>query len=438
MGERLGLKEAVSMALGGMIGGGIFAVLGVVAKMTGSLAWAAFVVAGVVAACAGYSYVKLNALSDDKGGSVTYIEEFVGNSTMAGMVGWTLLVGYVGSMAMYAFAFGSFFEKLVNVHHVAGLPLRPVASVLAVAGFVGLNYLGAQATGTTENLMVALKVGVLLVFGLWGLYFGYAHGRLQYGLGRIGLNVGPVMAAAVSFVAFQGWQLLTYDQDDIEDPETTLPRAIYLSIPTATLVYVLVAVVTTSLVEPSVVRNHPETALAIAARPFMGHLGFLLITVAALFSTGSAINATLFSSARFAKGMLSDDLLPHEIGRADADGAPARTLVVLGALTAAFTAYGSLEGITSFASLSFIVVFGAMSFLALRQRDRESVRAAIPAVGVVGTASFLPLMVWHLYTAQRGVFYSVAAISVAVVAVELLYFERDRLEDGIPGVDEHA
>ncbi|PSP55719.1 amino acid transporter [Halobacteriales archaeon QS_1_67_19] len=438
MSEQLGLTEAVSMALGGMIGGGIFAVLGVVAKMTGTLSWGAFVAAGVVAMCAGYSYVKLNELSDGNGGSVTYVEEFLGNATLAGMVGWTLLVGYVGSMAMYAFAFGHFFERLIGVHHVVGLPLRPVVSVLAVAGFVGLNYLGAQATGSTENVMVAAKVGVLLVFGLWGLYYGFKRGLVSLGLDRLGPRAGPLMAAAVSFVAFQGWQLLTYDQEDIENVQTTLPRAIFISIPAATLIYVIVGVMTTSLVQPSVIQQHSETAPAIAARPFLGRLGFLLIGVAALFSTGSAINATLFSSARFAKGMLDDDLLPHEIGRSDVDSAPTRTLLVLGALIAAFTVYGSLQGITSFASLSFIVVFGGMSYLAFRQRDRESIRAAIPAVGVVGPTLFLPLMLYHLYAAERSVFYSVVVIAAIVLGAELLYFEREAIEEGVRDIEKRV
>jgi amino acid transporter len=106
--ENLGLTECVSMALGGMIGGGIYAVLGVVTKVTGAATWAAFVLAGVVAICAGYSYNALNALADDNGGSVTFVQSFTGNTTLAGMAGWTLLFGYVGSMAMYAFAFGEF------------------------------------------------------------------------------------------------------------------------------------------------------------------------------------------------------------------------------------------------------------------------------------------------------------------------------------------
>ncbi|MFB6104470.1 MAG: hypothetical protein ABEJ57_05210 [Halobacteriaceae archaeon] len=94
--------------MGGMIGGGIFAVLGVVAQITQAATWAAFVLAGIVALCAACSFNTLNRLSDGTGGSVTYVQAFTGNATLAGMTGWMLLVGYVGSMAMYAYAFGSF------------------------------------------------------------------------------------------------------------------------------------------------------------------------------------------------------------------------------------------------------------------------------------------------------------------------------------------
>lgn len=114
-GGDLGLTGAVSMALGGMIGGSIYAVLGVVVKVTGALAWLSFVLAGLVALCAGYSYIKLNQLNDPEGVSPTYLEWFADSSTLAGMAGWTLLFGYVGSMAMYAYAFGSYAVDMLAV-----------------------------------------------------------------------------------------------------------------------------------------------------------------------------------------------------------------------------------------------------------------------------------------------------------------------------------
>ena len=441
MAEEFGLKEAVSMALGGMIGGGIYAVLGVVAKITTTATWAAFLLAGVVAICAGYSYNRLNAITDNNGGSVSFVQSFVGNSTLAGMVGWTLLFGYIGSMAMYAFAFAEFSIALGLPDAVGGLPTRPVVSVVVVAGFVGLNLLGARTTGSAENVLVAAKVAILVAFGVAGLVYAlrFSGEPLEFGFGRL-TGFSPVVAAAISFVAFQGWQLLFYDQESIDDPVDTIRKAVYVSIPVAVAIYALVGVVTVNLA-PQALQAHPHVALKDAARTMMspyglGALGAILISVSALFSTGSAINATLFSSAHFAKGMLTDDLLPDDLGDADADGIPERTVLVLGATTALFSAVGSLGAITSFASLSFIVVFGAMSYLAFRQCDHDDVRAGPPALGAVGAAAFFPLMLYDLYTREPGTFYTVLVVAVVVVAVELVYFERGYLDREVEQIEE--
>jgi len=423
--SRLGLTGAVSIALGGMVGGGIFAILGVVAGLTGPAAWLAFVAAGVVAACAGYAYVSLDRQTAESGGAVTFLERYVGNATLAGVVGWTLLVGYVGSMAMYAYAFGRFSESLVGVDSLGGIPIRPVVSVAAVATFVALNLAGARASGTTEVALVGGKVAILLALGLGGLGYAFTSPDASVSLGLSGLGgLAPLVAASLSFVPFQGWQLLLYDEDVIRNESTTVPRAIFLSIAGAVVVYVLVALVTTNLAAQAV-EQHPETALAFAAKPLLGQTGVLPVEVAALFSTGSAINATLFSSARFAEGMLDDGLLPDEVGRAGSDGPSRRLVLALGGLTAAFTAAGSLDGITSFASLAFIAVFGVVSVLAVRERE-DTLTGVVVSVGLLGTATFFPLLCYHLVTDRPEVAWTVLVVAV-VVGAELLYFERETL-----------
>ena len=430
----LGLAGAVSIGLGGMIGGGVFSVLGLVATIAGAAAWAAFTGASLVSMAAGYSYIKLNELSETQGGSVSMIEDFVGNATLAGMVGWTLLLGYIGAIAVYAFAFGSFAVKLLPLQAVLGVPLRPFVSVLAIAGFVGLNVLGAQATGTSEEILVGLKLIILVGISGWGLYYGYTVGSLEFGFSRIP-SVTFVTAIAISFVSFQGWQLVMYDQDNIKNAAANVPKAVYISIIGAIIVDSMIAILVTSLVPTQVIAQNPEIAVAKAVRPFLGRIGFVAVAIAALFSTGSAINGTLFSAANFARGMLSDDLLPDRFGDAQANGAPTRTVVLLGAGAAAFTAYGSLEGITSFGSLAFMVVFGAMCYLAFRHRDSAEVSAVVPAVGVLGTVTFSPLLLWHLYTDQRGVFTAVALLAIAVVALEVGYFERESIEEGFNSIE---
>ncbi|MGB9986480.1 APC family permease [Salarchaeum japonicum] len=441
--QKLGLFGALSIAVGGMIGGGVFAVLGVVAQTAGSAAWAAFVGACLVSLCAAYSSLKLNAHGDNQGGSVAQFQEYLGNQTLAGMVGWTLLFGYVGAIAMYAYAFGSFTLAIVDVPKQGVIPWHRAIAIAAIAGFVGLNVLGARATGTSEKVLVVAKVAVLTVFGGLGVWYaltnpgsGVAGTDLELGLSQIRQVSPVVMATAISFVSFQGWQLLIYDQDSIRNPLETLPKAIYLSILITILIDGVIAVVVTSLAEPTVITTHPERALAYAVEPLVGHVGFLVVAVAAVFSTGSAINGTLFSSAHFAKGMLSDDLLPDRVGRAGADGAPDRTLLVLGALASLFVAYGSLDGITSFGSLAFMAVFGAMSYLAFRNRDAVDASAVPPALGALGCVTFAPLLLYHLWSDERHVFYVVLAVSVVVAVLELLYFERDELADGVEKLED--
>ncbi|MFD1514584.1 APC family permease [Halomarina rubra] len=431
----LGLTGAVSMALGGMIGGGIYAVLGVVVNISGTLSWLAFSLAGLVAMCAGYSYIKLNQLSDPEGASPTYLEWFADSSTLAGMAGWTLLLGYIGSMAMYGYAFGSYSVDIVGQEALFGVPLRPLLSAAIVLAFVGLNVVGVEESNWVEIVLVVVKILVLVGFIALGLRYALDGNQLRTGARSVeGVSTlsAAVMAAAVSFVAFQGWQLLFYSQATIEDHSDTNPKAIFVSIPTAVAIYIGVAIVTTSLVGLDLIAEHPETALAVAAEQFGGSLGHLVISLSALFSTASAINATLFTSAQFSDRLIANGMLPDVL---DADspgdpeegsGLPTRIVLVFGALTTAFTVVGSLQGITSFASLTFIVVFGGMSYLALTQRDHEDVSAIPPAIGLVGTATFLPLMLWHLFSAQRGVFYTVVAISAVAVAVELAYFRSKR------------
>ncbi|MFB6188600.1 MAG: APC family permease [Halapricum sp.] len=422
--EKLGLFGAVSIAVGGMIGGGVFSVLGVVVQVSHGASWLAFTLASIGSMCAAYAYLKLNAKGDNRGGSVAQLEEFVENETLAGMVGWTLLFGYVGAIAMYAYAFGSFALGIIGQKAVAGVPLHPVLSVAAVGIFVAFNLLGARATGTSEEVLVVTKVLILAAFIAVGLWFGWQHAKLTYGLSTIETGTPVIMATAISFVSFQGWQLLMYDQETIEDPMKNLPIGIYSSIIICIVIDALIAIVVTSLVSPHIIATEPDRALAYAVQQtWVGHAGFLIVSLAALFSTGSAINGTLFSSAHLADGMVSDSLLPDEAGDPDASGASSRSVLTLGVLAAAFAAYGSLGGITSFGSIAFMVVFGVMCYLAFRERD-EDISPIPPAVGVAGMALFIPLLVYHLFVAERHVFYVVVAVSVAVLALELLYFEE--------------
>ena len=104
------------MAVGGMIGGGIFSTLGVVVGIAGALAWLSFAAAGLIALAAGYSYVKLAAHYGEGGGAFTFLRK-INAEGFAGSLSWVLIVGYVLTNAVYAFTFGQY------LGHVVGLGL---------------------------------------------------------------------------------------------------------------------------------------------------------------------------------------------------------------------------------------------------------------------------------------------------------------------------
>lgn len=435
MSEKFGVVTAVAVGVGGIVGGGIYAAIGIVVGAAGYLTWLAYAIAAVVVFGTAYSYVNLNQLIDEDGGSVTFIEALTDRSTAAAVIGWTLVVGYIGTMAMYAYAFGAFAEFLLGMSSAFGVPVRPFLSALIVVVFIGLNLLGAGSSTSVERYLVVIQAGIIAVFGLWALYFNARLGQFQVGLSEFGLN--PFIAGAVSFVSFEGWQLLFYDQEQFEDPAETLSKGVFIAIGIAALIYVLVGFVITNLVPPETITAQPEAGLVFAALEINQWLA-LGIIIAALVSTASAINATLFSEALFAKHLIDDDILPDRLGGTGHGDVPSRTIVVLGVCIILFTVWGSLEGIVEFASLTFIAVYGSVNAIALVNRDDASISAIPPGIGLVGSVAFFILLLRHLYFVKRPVFNAVVLIAIAVFAVEALYFKRGVIEEGAEELEEQV
>lgn len=432
MAGELGFKEVVAMGVGGIIGGGIFAVLGVAASLSGNAAFVTYFVAGMIAFASGYSYVKLTGHLHEDGGSFTFLEHYTENKNIAGVVAWVLIVGYIGTMAMYAYAFGSFAAGIFGIDPSS--VLRGLISVGIIGVFIGLNMFSVRETGRSEDLLVYAKVLILLMFSGAGLYAMFTRPELQFFTGGIfnhGLNSAIISIGAV-FVSFEGWQLLTYEYSDIQGGIETLKKGVFASIAISVLIYVVVALVTTSLVSPAMILAHKETVLAFAAgkifsNPIAVKMAVGLVSLAALFSTASAINATLFGTARFTHKIAVEKELPELFSFQNKKGIPTKSLLVIGVLTAIFTFIGSLEEITTFASVSFIAIFGVVNFVCLTDSDLEK-NAWIPWFGLVGSMSALGLLIWHLYTRQTHVLVFLVTLYLVLFTAEILYFERGLIE----------
>jgi amino acid transporter len=421
-GSKLGFNATWSMAVGGMVGGGIFSTLGVVIEIAGAWAWLSFVAAGLIALIAGYSYVRLAEHYGEGGGAFTFLRELHAEG-FAGSLSWVLLVGYVLTNAVYAFTFGQY------LGHVAGLgPWFPrVAAVAIVALFVGVNLRGVGEAGGVEVFLVWFKLFVLVALAAFGIA-QWQPAMLSRGVPEAGLGAALFGAASV-FMAYEGFQLLTYDYDDIRDPKKTLPRAVLSAVVVVAAVYVLVALGTAMLIGADRIVEEAEVALAVAGQQALGTAGLVMVTVAAAFSTGSAINSTLFATARLAHEVAKDGELPAALDPRTEAGIPDRAVIGLGALAALLAAVGTLATLVEAASLAFLFTFTVVCGLAFRERAGARLLTALGVLG--GGAATVALVVRLVRTDLLALVFLSVLVLLAVFGRPVLL--RHVRTEGRPG-----
>jgi hypothetical protein len=176
-----------------------------------------------------------------------------------------------------------------------------------------------------------------------------------------------VVGAASVFMAYEGFELVAYDYDEMEDRKHVMGRIMPLAIGSAAVIYVLVALAVPMLTGTRAVIEDGEVALSQAGQAAMGTPGLVLVTLAAALSTASAINATLFSSARLAREVAQDGALPERLGQRNSKGSPQWAVLALAALALALALVGGLDGLVSGASIVFLLVFGTLNALAVKE-----------------------------------------------------------------------
>src|ERR1700759_2129412 len=165
----IGLAAAVSIGIGGMVGAGIFSILGVAAEAAPNAMWLAFAVGGVVALLSTYSYAKLGATFPSAGGAVHFLVKSFGDGVFAGGLNLFMWLGYIISLALYATAFGGYAATFVTT--TPSPLLRKSLAVASVAALTLVNAFGATLMGRSETAIVAIKVAILILFAAVGLWF---------------------------------------------------------------------------------------------------------------------------------------------------------------------------------------------------------------------------------------------------------------------------
>lgn len=366
----LGFNAAWSMAVGGMIGGGIFATLGVVIEVAGRGAWISFLIGGLIALATGHSYAALTVETGQSGGIYRFLKE-LGYRRAARWAAWILVFGYTLTVSVYAYTFGAYMANALG--GPAWLPQAMAAASIVI--LAGINLMGAGEASTVEIVAVWGKLFILAGLALFGLW---QWDTTQLAVVRPPGWFGTVVGAGTVFMAYEGFQLLAYDYEEMKNRVSTLPRVMPAAILTAMIVYIAVALGVPMLVGAEAVIDQREVALATAGRVALGMTGFVAVTIAAAFSTASAINATLFATSRLARSVARDGEMPAIFARVDDEGVPYAGILLISAVALALAVLGGLGDLVKGASVVFLIVFGLVNAIALKKR------IAHPAIGWFG------------------------------------------------------
>ncbi|WP_456381522.1 APC family permease [Persephonella sp.] len=420
---KLGLWEAVSMAVGTMIGAGIFSILGVGAQICSNNLPIAFLIAAIVSLSVAYSYAKLGSVFVSNAGPIEFIIRGIGDNPVTGTLSILMWLSYVISISLFAKAFAGYFLALIHY------PLHPLAialvEVLVVAFFTALNFFGSKAVGKAEFWIVLIKLSVLLSFvvlGIWSIKPEYLKPLVDYKH-----IVDTFYAASVLFLTYMGFGLITNASENIENPRETVPKAIYISIVIVAIVYISVAVVAVGNLGVEGLIKAKEYALAEAAKPFLGEIGFVLVAIGALFSTSSAINATLYGGANIAYVLAKKGHLPETFERKVWFNEP-EGLYITAVLSLVFAIFFDLNGISSLISFVFLIIYLFVISSHYRLLGQvEGNRSIIIFNFVVIFAVFVTLVIYQWKT-QKDSFFTSFGILIASFVFELMYRSITRRE----------
>jgi amino acid transporter len=383
--NKMGFWAVAAIGVGGMVGGGIFAVLGLSVQMARGGAPVAFLLAGAVALFTSYSYARLSVTYPSQGGTVTFLDRAFGPGLFTGTMNVLLWISYIVMLSLYSYAFGSY-----------GAALFPAGSQtfwkhalisVSILGITALNLLSAKVIGEAEEWIVAVKVAILLFFvgvGVWSV------DATRLALSHWAASFQLIAGGMIIFLAYEGFELIANTAKDVRAPEKTLPRAYYAAMVFVILLYILVAAVTIGNLPIAQIVDAKDYALAMAAKPFLGRSGYLLITIAALLSTTSAINATLYGAARLSFIIARDGELPALLER-KVWNEPVEGLLITTGVTLFVANLFDLSSISTMGSSGFLLIFasvnGANALLAKETKSRRwiPITGAVLCLGALGS-----------------------------------------------------
>ncbi|HHB77895.1 MAG TPA: APC family permease [Saprospiraceae bacterium] len=398
--KALGLLELVAIALGGMVGEGIFTILGISVSMIGKLTPIAIIIGGLIASLAAYSYVKLGLYYRDEGATYSFFKRTYPTSHFsASAIGWFIIFGYISTLALYAYTFSSY--ALSSTDLAANIWARKGVAIGIIGLFTLINIWSVNGMGKVEDLMVYTKLIVLTIIS----FVLMQHGTTSFGqfLDNMALDAehsslfSILTVASLTFVAYEGFQLVINAVNEMTHPEKNIPRAIYMAIGLAILIYVVIALGALFAIPTEDIIKNKEYALAAGAGDVLGKIGTNLVILGAILATSSAISGTVFGSSRQMAVVAHDGFFPEWLSLRK-NNIPRNAILTMAGMASILILIGGLELILEFGSITFLLVSLLMAVANYKIRTETNSSTALTLLAIIGLSVGGALILYYELT----------------------------------------
>ncbi|GAB1309186.1 hypothetical protein KH5_18690 [Urechidicola sp. KH5] len=421
--KSVSLKSAIAIGIGGMVGGGIFAVLGLAVSLAKGGTAMAFLMAGIITLITSYSYVKLSLKYPDRGGTVKFVNQGFGKNIFSGGTNNLLWVSYIIMLSLYASAFGSYAPNLYSI--TGGTSDFHIYTSSIILFATAINYYSITIVGKIESYAVIIKLIILLGFIAIGVFGLFGNENIsQLAISNWETPIKLLTGGMVIFVAYEGFELIANAAPDITNPEKNIPKAYYFSVLFVILLYVIIAIVTVGSLPFDTIATAEDYVLAEAAKPMLGQTGFTIITMAALISTFSAINASLYGGSRVSYEIAEDDELPHQFTYQLWNQPVGLLITAVATLVLSNTL--NLENISTAGSVGFLFIFAVVNLIGYKEASRINANRYIPLIGfMLCTIALITLIVQQFQSNRTGVLVALGIVTTCFV-VEFVYKKAEQ------------
>ncbi len=360
--RELSLFQATVYGVGIILGAGIYALIGAGAGLAGNMLWASFIVAAVIACFTGLSYAELSSLYPKEAAEYVYTRKAFSKKSLSLFVGLVMIFSGVVSAATVAVGFGNYFSYLFS-----GSPVLIAGALILLLSL--LNYRGIKESARFNEAATFIEVLGLLLVAAVGMFF-IGNADVNYFAAPSGIN-GIIIATAIIFFAFIGFEEVANISEETKNPTRTIPKALILSVVISTILYMLVAVSSISILG--------WEKLSQSKAPLSDVIGnvipnaSILMTVIALFATSNTVLVILIVTSRIFYGISCNHSLPKALSRIGKRGTPYISVFLVMALALASLLIGGIEIIAMLTVFGIFIVylFVNLSVIRLRYNNRK-------------------------------------------------------------------